>query len=185
MSTGRLALFADCLLLGVMTAICAIPIVTAYPAFVAACVMLREDRSVTIRGYLGRLALVVRSGPVGLLAPPLAVGVVALDAVAVAAGVPGSGPLAVLLAVAALAGGVLALRAAARWRPAVTWSRIIRTAMRDLVADPGGSALLGVAALALLTIAFLVPLTLLLLGGMLALATVAVAARPHPADHPG
>lgn len=172
MSTGRFALFADCLLLGLLTAVCALPIITAYPAFVAACTLLRDDKP--LAGYLAQLVRIIRTGPAVLVVPPLAAGILALDAIAVMAGVPGSLAVALLLVTACIAGVVVGLRAAVRWRPEVTWSRLIRAAARDSLADPGGSALLALAFVAALAIAVLVPLTLLVIGGMLALAAVGV-----------
>ena len=55
-TSGRLALFADCLLAGLLTVLAALPLVTAYPAFTAGCATLgdrvRDDVPVTLRGYL-------------------------------------------------------------------------------------------------------------------------------------
>jgi hypothetical protein len=178
---GRFAWFADCLLVGCFTAIAALPVVTAYPALVAACSVLRErvvdDRSVGPRQYAKRLGQVVRSGPSGLVVPPLIAGVLALDALAVAAGLPGSRPLAVLLVVAGSVAAVLGLRAAARWRPGDRWPAVLRAAFALTRRDAGGSALLWLAAAAAVAIAAAVPVTVLLVAGPLTLAAVAVDLR--------
>ena len=82
------ALFADCLLVGVLVALASVPLMTAYPALVAGCALVRErvfdDRSVGGGRYWRRLREVLASGPVGLLVPLLVVGVLLLDAGVVA-----------------------------------------------------------------------------------------------------
>jgi hypothetical protein len=181
--TGRFALFADCLLVGCLTAVAALPVVTAYPALVAACAALREqvaeDRAVGPRRYLALLGQVVRSGPAGLLAPPLVAAVLALDALAIASGVPGRVPLTVLLILAGSAAAVLGLRIAARWRPGARWPDLARAAASTR--DPRGSVLLLLAATAAVAIALAVPITLLLVTGPLALAAIAVDQRQRAA----
>lgn len=172
MTNSRLALFADCLLVGLLTAIASIPIVTAYPAFLAACATIRQGSR-----YFPQFVLVVRSGLMVWIAPSLVVAVLALDAIAVAAGVPGSAVLSVLLAAAAIALGVLALRAAALWRPGLACGQVIRLAASQATTDPGGSVLLLLAGLATAAIAVFVPVTALFLSGFLALAAVAVGSR--------
>lgn len=181
---GRFALFADCLLVGCCTAIAALPVITAYPALVAGCATVRErvvdDRSVGPGRYLRTLGLVVRSGLSGLLVPPLFVAALMLDALAVAAGVPGSGVLAGFLAVAGCVAAVVGLRAAAGWRPGTPWRHVARAATVATVRDPGGSGLLWLAAAAATGIVVAVPVTALLVAGPLALAAVAVDLRPRP-----
>jgi hypothetical protein len=175
--TGRFALFADCLLAGLLALVFALPVVTAYPALVAACALLREGRGVGPRTYWACLRQVIHSGPVGLVAPPLVVALVALDAIAVAAGVPGARLLGAVLVLATAAMVALGLRVAARWRPGQRWPAVVRSALADLVRDPGGSLLLLLAAGAAVAIATAVPVTALLLPGLLAFAAVTVDSR--------
>jgi hypothetical protein len=178
---GRFALFADCLLVGCLTAIAALPVVTAYPALVAACAAVREhvldDRSTGFRRYVELLGQAVRSGPSGMLVPPLVAGVLALDAVAVAAGVPGSAALAVLLVAASSVAAVLGLRVAAGWRPGLRWRPVVRAVLTHAGRDLGGSGLLWLASAVAVAIALAVPVTVLLVAGPLALAAVAVDLR--------
>jgi hypothetical protein len=176
MST-RLSLFADCLLAGLLVFVTALGIITAYPGFVAAC-----SFPFSFKGYLIRLREVVRSGPLGMLVPPLVVGLLALDLVAVEAGLPGSVVLGPLMAAGGVVLAVLGLRAAGRWRPGARWPALVRAAWRDLAADVRGSVLLGLAAVAAVGVAILVPVTLFLLGGVLALAAVAVGSRVEVAS---
>ena len=84
-----------------------------------------------------------------------------------------------VLAVAASLAAVLALRVAARWRPDTRWGVAVRSAAGDVAGDPGGSALLWLATAVSAAVAGLVPVTVLLLGGVLALAAVAVDTRTH------
>ena len=189
--TGRLALFADCLLIGLCTAVAAIPVITAYPAFVAGCALLRDrivdDAPVGFQRYLRRLGQVLASGPAGILGPPALCAVLAVDALAVAAGVPGRLPLGALLVLIGCGCTVLGLRTAARWRPGSRWAATLRSAAARSLADPGGSALLALAGAAAAAIAFAVPVTALLVCGFLALAAVAVDLRckPNPDPVPG
>ena len=188
--SGGFALFADCLLVGVCTALAAVPVVTGYAALVAACATVRDrvvdDRPAGPRTYLRHLRDLVRARPVGLLVVPAAVAaVLALDALAVASGVPGAGVLAVPLVGCVAAAVVVGLRAAARWRPADSVGVVVPAAARRATDDVRGSALLLLAGAAAAAIVVVVPVTVLLIGGPLALAAVAVdGARPvgHLAD---
>jgi hypothetical protein len=179
--SSRFALFADCLLVSLLTVVAAIPLITAYAAITAGCAVLREritvERGVGIRGYGVTLRQVFHSGPAGLVVPPLVGAVLALDAAAIAAGVPGRGPLLGLLILATAGATVLGLRIAGRWRPGQRWPALARAAATDLIADPAGSLLLLLAAGAAVAIAATIPLTLLLLPGPLALAALATEAR--------
>jgi len=171
MST-RLSLFADCLLAGLLVFLTALGGITAYPGFVAACAF-----PFSFRGYLIRLREVLRSGPLGLLVPPIVVVVVMLDVAAIEAGLPGSVVFGPLVAVAGVVLAVLGLRVAARWRPGSRWPSLARVAWRDMTGDARGSLLLGLAVVSAVGVAMLVPVTLFLLGGVLALAAVAVGSR--------
>jgi len=181
-SADGFALFADCLVVGVCAAVAAAPLVTAYPALVAACAAVRDrvgaDRSPGPRAFAAHLRAAIRSGPAGaLVVPPLVAGGLTLDAVAVAAGVPGAAGLAVVLTACAAAAVVVGLRAAAQWRPGRRWPAVAASAARRAAADPGGSALLLFAGLAAAAVVAVVPVTALLIGGPLAMAAVAVDGR--------
>lgn len=175
--SARLSLFADCLVAGLLVFVTSLGVITAFPGFVAAC-----SFPFSIKGYLVRLREVFRSGLPGMLVPPLAVGLLALDVAAVDAGLPGSVVFGPLIAVAGVVLAVLGLRAAARWRPGSRWLSLARTASEDLTADVRGSLLLGLAVVAAAGVAVLVPVTLFLLGGVLALAAVAVGSRVEVAS---
>lgn len=174
----KFTLFADCLLVGVCTAIAAIGVVTAVPAMAAGCTALREritaDRPAGPVAYTRHLRHAMRGSRAVLFAPVLVLTVLAADAIAVAAGVPGQLPLAGLLVVASCGAVVFGLRAAARWRADTGWAVAARSAGVDVVADPTGSLLLLMAVVATVVVGSLVPITLLLVAGPLALAATAI-----------
>jgi hypothetical protein len=180
--SGRFALFADCLLLGLLTAGTMVGVVTAYPGFVAACAVLRDrvaqDRSIGPGAYVARLRQIARTGPpVFFVVPPLVAAVLGADALAVAAGVPGRTGLLVVLSACAAAIAVIGLRLAAMWRPDRRWPELTSAAVRAAAADPAGSALLLIATGVAVVIAITVPVTAPLLLGPLALAAAAVDLR--------
>lgn len=177
MTGSKLSLFADCLLAGVLVALTAVPVITAYPGFVAACSILRSSDSFSIKVYLGRLGQVVQSGLAGMLVPPAVAGLLLLDGAAIGAGPPGSVAFGPVLAMAGVVLAVLGLRVAGRWSPGARWRAVVPAAGRDLVGDVRGSLLLGLAVVTAAGLTVLVPVTLLLLGGVLALAAAAVGSR--------
>jgi hypothetical protein len=180
----RLALFADTLLAGLFTAVTALGVVTAYPGLVAACAVLRDrvldDHPVTPRRYLLRLRQTVRSGPAVLVVPPLIAAVLILDAIAIAANIPGRIPLTALLILATATTAVLALRLAAHWRPGTPWPTVAKTTPHT----PTTTALLLTAATTATAIALAIPITTLLIPGPLALAAITIDLRHSPTPTP-
>jgi hypothetical protein len=179
MTTGRLALFAESLLLGLLMFVASLPVVTAFVALTAGCALLRDrdETGVGVRPYWRRLTAVARTGPAGLGVPVALGGVLWLDWAAVRAGVPGHELLGVLVPVVAVAASVLALRTAAAWRPGPGWAAAALTAVRRLGSDRYGTALLAAAVVVALVIGTVWPVVVPLALGQLALAAVAVEAR--------
>jgi hypothetical protein len=174
---GRLALLAESLLLGVLVFLAALPLVTAFVAVAAGCVLLREGIRVNPRTYLAALVAVGRAGPAGF-AVPVVVGVVLLlDLAAVRAGVPGHRVLAAVLPILAAGLGVLALRAAAGWRPGAGWLTVIRTAGAAMPSDLYGTALLAGAAVVAVVVSQTFPIVTPLALGQVVLAAVAIETR--------
>jgi hypothetical protein len=174
---GRLALLAESLLLGVLVFLAALPLVTAFVAVAAGCVLLREGLRVNPRTYLAALVAVARAGPTGFAVPVVVGAVLLLDLAAVRAGVPGHRVLAVVLPILAAFLGALALRAAAGWRPGAGGLSTIRTAGAAASADPYGTALLAGATVAAVIVSQTFPIVTPLALGQLVLAAVAVDAR--------
>ncbi|MDP9796997.1 hypothetical protein J2S43_005509 [Catenuloplanes nepalensis] len=143
----RLALFAECVLAGLLTLIAAVPLVTLLPALGAGCDHIAahlDGRSTALSAYPRRLLMSFRRGGLGLgalLVPVL--GVLTLDLLAVRRGLPGAAPVAVICAAATITLLVVVLRAAAVWRPGgPSWPVLLRDAAVRARADPAGSLLL-------------------------------------------
>ncbi|NEA38557.1 hypothetical protein [Streptomyces sp. SID11385] len=171
------SLFADVLLVSLLTSLCCLPVLTAPAAFAAAAETLRETaaggRTASARTYLVRLR--ARLGPrsllLGLLLPAFAVAVRA-DLALAGGELPGRALVGPSLVVLALAAGVLLLRASAAPGPVTA-----RTAWQRTAADPHGSLLLVAALVLAALIAWAMPLLLPLLPGPLAFAATAVDLR--------
>ncbi|MGY0061170.1 hypothetical protein ACWY4P_32285 [Streptomyces sp. LZ34] len=175
-------LFADCLLLGVFLLVCSLPVVTAFPALVAGCTVLREQArggpGVTPATLLAALRRVLRSGPAVCLVPAGALALLWLDAVALDARGPGMGtPMAVAGAVVAAMG----LRCAAGWRDGTAWRVVVVAAFRSMPERPLLPVLLAGSAVAAAALLAMSPVLLLVVLGPLALAATATDAwRPLP-----
>ncbi|MFV2018654.1 hypothetical protein [Micromonospora sp. LOL_023] len=179
----RFALFGETLLVGVLVLVGALALVTLLAALAAGCTHLRAHvdgtGSTRIGTYPARVwAATPGSWPWSLAA--LAAGaLLGFDAAVVRTGqLPGGDVVAAVCLLAAVALVVVALRAAADWRPGSRWSDLLRAAtVRAVRTDPGATALLGLAigGLVLVTwqlIPLVVPMT-----GCLVLAAVALERR--------
>lgn len=179
---GGLALFGEVVITGVVVAVLAVPLVTLLPALAAGVAHLRRQ----LTGHSVRMAELLRDFAAALRALwPAALGSLAVAAVllwnlslAQAGLVPGAGGLRVLTWALLLALAVLLLRLAAGWRPGDAGRAApLRESAARAVADPGGSALLAAGVLLCGVFVWMLPPLVLLAGGLLALATVAVDAR--------
>ncbi|MFE7276423.1 hypothetical protein [Streptomyces sp. NPDC057623] len=180
-------LFADCLLLGVLLLVCSLPVVTAFPALVAGCAVLREQArggpGVTPATVLAALRGVLRSGPAVWLVPSGVLALLWLDALALAAHGPGMG---VPVAVASAAVTALGLRCAAGWREGTAWRVVVVAAFRSMPRQPLVSVLLAGSTVAVAALLAMSPVLLLVVLGPLALAaTAADAWRPLPLSPAG
>ncbi|MFI5658784.1 hypothetical protein [Streptomyces sp. NPDC051684] len=176
---GGFALFADMLLVGLLTSVACLPVVTAPAAFSAASATLRGTAhggvQISVRGYAGELR--ARLGARSLLAgfvPPLVALLLFLDSRLVGTGLPGARVLAPVLLVLALGAAVVGLRATALEAPHRLTARegLIRS-----LADPRGSLLLAGAVVLALLLAWAMPVLVPLLPGPLAFAATAVDLR--------
>ncbi|URN11579.1 hypothetical protein LUW77_05465 [Streptomyces radiopugnans] len=147
---ARFALFAECLLAGVWLLLAALALVTALPAFAAACGHLRrylDAERAGWREFAVEWAAAVRTGWRFSLLWWAALALLAFDLRVVSSGLLPGGPavaaVGAVTAAAAVAVVVTGLRAAAAWRPGADWFRIGRAAARrTLRTEPGGSLLL-------------------------------------------
>lgn len=166
--------FADCLLLGVFLLVCSLPVVTAFPALVAGCAVLREQAyggpGVTPRQLVNALRRVLRSGHTVWLVPSAVLALLWLDALALDAHGPGLGaPVAAASAVVA----ALGLRCAAGWREGTAWRTVVIAAFRSMPQQPLVLVLLAGSVVAAAVLLAMSPVLLLIVLGPLALAATA------------
>jgi hypothetical protein len=179
-TTRGIALFGEVLLVGVLVGVASLPAVTALAAAGAGAVLVdelvHEQRTPTVRRFLALLAVSLRE-PVVWAAPVLLLAVGGLDALALAAGLPGGrllGPVLLALLVFALLCGI---RGAAAWQPDRTWQATLGAAPRVVLRDWTGSALLLGGLVVLGAVVAGVPAFWLVAPGLSTLAAVAVEHR--------
>ncbi|POX42251.1 hypothetical protein C3486_05815 [Streptomyces sp. Ru73] len=178
----RFELFADVLVVGLVTAVACLPLVTAPAALATACTLLRRRQRYAEPCTAGRFVRALRArrwradlAAGGLL---LAFGLLfAADAALAGAGLPGAVPFALFLAAAGTAAAVTALRACAREEAAGSWPAALRTAAARTVGDPAGSVLVLLALATAAVCAWVLPPLLFLVPGPLAAALTAVERR--------
>lgn len=182
-----LSLFAEVLLIGAMTTLAALGVVTAFGAIAAGCASLREyldhDTAPGPRRYFSLVRSASR-GVIPLLALPALIILVAADLLAWHAGLPGGRVLGPAALVVGLAAAAVGLRAAASWKPEpdrlhepVQWRDLISEASAEAAADWRGSLLIVGALVACAALAFEITALTLVLPGLLTLAAVAVHGR--------
>ncbi|MFD7463297.1 hypothetical protein [Streptomyces tendae] len=169
-------LFADMLLVGLLTAVACLPVVTVPAAFAAASATLRRavEDAVPVRAgtYAGHLrARLTRGSLVGGLAVPLLVGILLVDSALTRTTLPGADVVAPALALLALGSAVLALRTTALPAPHTLSPRegLLRCA-----ADLRGTLLLAGAVVLAALLAWSIPVLIPLLPGPLVFAATAV-----------
>ncbi|MET9218442.1 MULTISPECIES: hypothetical protein [unclassified Streptomyces] len=176
-------LFADMLLVGVVTAVACLPVVTAPAALSAACAVFRRTAANGVQVRLGDLLAEVRARLTlpallkGLVPPAFAV-LFLLDEELLRSGLPGAALMAPVLMLLALGAAAVGLRAVALDGP----HRLSgREALARSLADPRGTALLAGAVVLAALLLWAMPVLLPLLPGPLAFAATAVDLR-RPAD---
>jgi len=143
-------------------------------------VQLFEQRNPTVKvqtEYSAYDAYFQKRSPVALLAPLGLLALGAMEALALLAGLPGGTVLGPPIGLLLIGLTVAGLRAAAGWHPGDSWIGVLRQAAARTVADPAGSVLLALGLFAAGLIAAQVPVFLVVLPGLLVLATVAVEGR--------
>ncbi|WP_030901240.1 hypothetical protein [Streptomyces sp. NRRL F-5126] len=172
-------LFADMLLVGLLTSLACVPVVTAPAAFAAASATLRGSAEGGLPVKAGAYAAHLRAGiGAGSLArgllPPVLAALVVVDAGLLRSALPGAhvmAPALVLLVLGAAAVGLRATAVAAPHRLS------LREGLLRSAADPRGTLLLAGAALLAGLLAWSMPLLVPLLPGPLAFAATAVDMR--------
>lgn len=179
-------LFADVLLVGLLTSLACLPIVTAPAAFAAASATLRQTAAdgvqVKFGTYAGHLRALLTRGTLAVgLIPPVFVLVLLVDAALVDSSLPGAHAMAAALVVLTPAAAVVGLRATALEAP---YRLSAREALVRATTDPSGTLLLAGAVLLSALLVWSLPLLIPLLPGPLAFAATVVDLRrtPSPPD---
>lgn len=172
----RMTEFADCLQIGMLVCVAAIPVVTAGPAFAAGCAVVSRWRD----GESPPMLSTFRAEFVGQLRGgiPFTVGVVvvalmlSVDMALLSAGVPGQRLLSTALPVLSAVLAIVVLRTCAVVTGHDGWWPALRAAAR-LSLDIRGSATLVGAVITAGVLVWMQPLMLMLVAGPLTLAAVA------------
>jgi uncharacterized membrane protein YesL len=174
--------FADCLLVGLLVALAALPVLTAAPAFAAGCRVADRTRRGVSRplwtSFWADFRQAARGGVAFTAITVLVAALFALDLQVVGASVPGAGVVQPVLGVLAALVTVVAVRTCevvAVHRQ--DWRHAVRTAARVTVSAPESSVLLAAAVAVAGLLVWMQPLLACLVGGPLALAAVATGGR--------
>ncbi|WP_053619563.1 hypothetical protein [Nocardiopsis sp. NRRL B-16309] len=180
----RLGLFAESLLVGLLTALAALLVVPALAAVAAGCSVLRESRTGPAGAALFavRLREALRAGPPVLLLPPAAAALLLVGYGAAGAGLPGAQAWSVAAAVAVVAAAAALLRMAACWRPGMGWRDAARAGADRITGDLHGSALVVLAVVAAAVVCTAVPVMAPLVLGQVLLAGAAVEVRAEEGE---
>ncbi|MYW69375.1 hypothetical protein GTY65_35770 [Streptomyces sp. SID8379] len=177
-------MFADMLLVGLLTSLACLPVVTAPAAFAAASGTLRQaaetGTQADVGGFVRRLRArtTARSVAAGLLLPLVAVAVL-VDTALLRSDLPGAGLVAPALVLLTVGGAVVALRCTAL--PGAD-QLSLRAGLLRTSADPRGSVLLLAAVVLAGLLMWSTPLLLPLLPGPLAFAATVVDLRTAGPD---
>ncbi len=179
--TTRFALFGEILLVGVVVAVASIPLVTVVPAVAAGVLHLRRHLSGE-RDGLGDLVRGVGPALRDLWLPgvalPVLLGMLGYNVWVSSSGLlPGGSLVGWVSAVVGVGTVAVALRTAGTWSPGNGGLAAVGAAARRTVDDPAGSVLLVVAVGLCGVLVWMLVALLLVVGGLLALAALAVEHR--------
>ncbi|GHI92613.1 hypothetical protein [Streptomyces olivaceus] len=180
-------LFADMLLVGLLTGVACLPVVTAPAAFAAGSATLRRAAEtgapVTARAYAGHLrARLTRGSLAGGLAVPLLVAVLLVDSALIRSPLPGAGVVAPALVLLTVGAAVVGLRATALPAP---YTLSPREALLRSLAAPRGSLLLAGAVVLAALLVWSIPVLIPLLPGPLLFAATVVDLRSPGTERVG
>ena len=179
--TTRLQLFGEVLLVGVVVALAVVPLVTAVPAVAAGVLHLRRHLSGepdSVRDLLRGLGPAVRDLWLPGVALPSVLALLGYNVWLSATGaLPGGALVGWVSAAVAAAVVVVGLRTAGTWAPGRGGTRAVRAAARRAVDDLSGSALLVAAVAMCAVLVWMLVALLLVVGGLLAMAVLAVEHR--------
>ena len=177
----KFALFGETLLVGLVVALCSLPVVTAVPAIAAGARHIRRHNE----GYSDRVSDLFaevwgafrRLWVLGVCSA-IVVALLVIDArVFAVAEIPGSRPAAIVLALATLVAAVVVLRFAGGWDPSERTLPGLRRALTESGADLLGSVLLLLALAGTAVLVWMFPALAIIAGGILSLAAYAIDTR--------
>lgn len=178
---GRVGLFGESLTVGLAVSVLSLPVVTALPALAAGIAHVRrhlDGRPDTLRDLWDDFRLACRGVWLVSVASVLLLLVLAFNVSLAGTGVlPGGTGVRVVSVVIAVLLLVSLLRAAAGWAPGAAWSAVLRDAGRRTGDDLSGTFLLLLALALCGVIVWMLPPLVVIVPGLLALATVAVEHR--------
>jgi hypothetical protein len=179
--TTRLQLFGEVLLVGAVVAVLSIPLVTAVPALAAGVLHLRRHLSGapdSLRDLVGGFGSAVRDLWLPGILLPVLLALLGLNVWLAGTGALAGGGVVTWVSVAVgVVAVVVALRTAGTWAPGRGGVPAVRAAARRSFADPTGSALLVVAVALCAVLVWMLVALLLVVGGLLAMAVLAVEHR--------
>lgn len=180
--SSRLELLSEVLVVGALVAVLSLPVVTAVPALAAGARRVRRGADgfaePPVRTVVRDTGRALRDWWALALGVPLLLLLVAFDVVLARSGaLPGATAVLVVVAAVAAAVVVVVLRACGTWEPGTRPGPALRAAARVSTADLAGSALLLSAVVASVVLVWMLAPLVIVVGGLLALATVSVERR--------
>lgn len=176
-----LALFAEVVWVGLLVALCSLPVVTALPAAAAGAARLRRHiagEDDTLNGFVRDLGSALRRGWLaGMIAAAVGLALVVNTTGSMMAAVPGGDGIRLVSVAAAVVLGTVALRVAATWRPDARWRVLLRTAAGRTASDLRGTAMLVLAIALAATFVWMFAPLVVLAPGLLLFAAVAVSPK--------
>lgn len=187
--TTRLQLFGEVLLVGAVVAVLSIPLVTMVPALAAGVLHLRRHLSGApdgLRHLVGAFGAAARDLWLPGVLVPVLLALLGLNVWLAGTGaLAGSGVVTGVSVAVGVVAVVVALRTAGTWSPGRGGVPAVRAAAGRTVADPVGSALLVVAVVLCTVLVWMLVALLLVVGGLVAMAVLAVEHRWARGPEPG
>ena len=184
----RFSLFGECLMVGLLVLLAALPVVTLVPALAAGCAHIKahvDGETTSVRAFFERVRAAVPGGWVVSIGVIGSFAVLVVDVVVLRTRVAGGDLVAVVSGVVAVGLAVVLLRAAALWSVGSRWPSVMREAGRRASSDFGGSLLLVMSLAVMLVVTWQLPPLLLPMAGCVLMAAVAVDRRHSAvAQHP-
>lgn len=175
---SKFATFGEILLVGVVIALCAIPLVTLVPALTAG--VRHLDRTISGKAnywsqFRSEFVAALKTGWIVSVLILVAGFITGLNLWAVQTGVlPLGGLVAVVTIVVFTALAVWVLRACGLWAPGQTWKQTLNLSLDNAIADLSGTAYLAAALLMVAAMVWMLSALVIVIFGLLAFASLSV-----------